>query len=195
MLHIGSGRDRKSRHANTLVHRAGVHIIRGRGAARDERIGHLCAGCKPLASLESAPVYPVSIHEGKSEAPIAQPVGRTSDPSVVGLEGENVPIGTTGQLLVLSATQEDEGTLEDLTGAQHVVVIHNRSERYGAIVACSEISGYDRDGVLAIPMRAISDEEVDTPVDLLDDAVKVIAYLVQGHEQHTEVQPAPSMTN
>ncbi|HYH11457.1 MAG TPA: hypothetical protein VD789_03800 [Thermomicrobiales bacterium] len=160
----------------------------------------------PPTRVDPGPVYPVSIHEGTCEAPVAQPVGLTSDTSTVGLESDSEFVGVTSQPSVHSATLEYDGTLDELTGEPHVVAVHASPDAYGTIVACGEIAGYEHDGTMVIPVRAVASEEVsgiavvhqgrslldraleqiDTSVDFTDDSVKVIVYLIPDNELHAD---------
>lgn len=59
--------------------------------------------------------------------------------------------------------EEDEGistSLDDLTAKPHVVIVRASDDRSAPVVACGEISGEARDGVLRVPLEAVGNSGV-----------------------------------
>ena len=157
----------------------------------------------PAGTTEREGAYPVSIHRGTCEDPVAQPVGATIESGVAGFDANVEFIGVSTQAPVLVASAEYEISLDDLTATPHVVAIHASPEAYGTIVACGEIAGYAHDGALIFGVRSVDDsevsgiavvsqghslldealEEIDESVDLTGDSVTLTVYIVPGDEQ------------
>lgn len=111
--------------------------------------------------------YPVSIHAGTCDDPVAQPIGPTLDTEVAGLDGgERVGVSDAPPLQVASGAVD--GAMADLTGTPHVVAVHAGADDYGTIVACGEIAGYADDGRLAIALRGVDASGV-SGIAILDD--------------------------
>lgn len=122
--------------------------------------GTVAQDATPPITTESPHTYPVSIHAGTCQAPLAQPAGSTADTTVAGLDADSELVGFSSQPPVMTATVGFDGTLEDLTAEPHVVAIHASPEEFGTIVACGEIAGYQHDEGLVIPLRSMSGEQV-----------------------------------
>lgn len=151
----------------------------------------LVTGAAGIAAQEASPTpptdrgvaYPVSIHEGTCEDPVAQPVGPTIDTVVAGYKGrESEIIGTAAEPPVLVATAELDATLDELTGTPHVVAVHASAEAYGEIVACGEIAGYEDAGKLVFGLRSVEGSEV-SGVAILDDAPTPIDKALEALDQ------------
>jgi hypothetical protein len=134
----------------------------------------LATGTAGAAAQEATPTpastaasYPVSIHRGTCDDPVAQPLGPTLDTEVAGLDGgERVGVSPERPVLVASGTVD--GTLDDLTGTPHIVAVHASAEDYGTIVACGEIAGYAEDGRVVFALRGVDGADV-SGVAILDD--------------------------
>lgn len=138
----------------------------------------LVTGTVDFAAQEASPTpptdrgvaYPVSIHEGTCQDPVAQPVGLTLDTEVAGYDDEeSAIIGTATQPPVLVAEAELDAILDELAGTPHVVAVHASAEAYGEIVACGQIAGYVDDGKLVFGLQPADGSEV-SGIAILDDA-------------------------
>jgi hypothetical protein len=118
------------------------------------------------ASIDRAS-YPISIHAGTCDDPVAQPLGTTLDTEVAGLDGGE-RAGVSDEAPVLTATGTVDASLDDLTGTPHVVAVHASADAYGTIVACGEIAGYTEDGRLVVALRSVDGSEV-SGIAILDD--------------------------
>lgn len=157
----------------------------------------------PPTATVTMHVYPVSIHRGTCEAPVAQPVGSSAETSIAGFDTDSELVGVSGQSPVLTASVEFDGTLEELTDSPHVLAIHASPEGFGTIVACGEIAGYEDDGTLIVPIRSGSRsdvsgiafvhegrsfidmalEELGASTDLTDDTVTVAVYIASESDE------------
>lgn len=154
----------------------------------------------PSVDLERASAYPVAIHPGTCDDPVAQPVGPAIDAGVVGFDPDAAFVGINPQLPVLVASADYEAPLAYFTEAPHVIAIHESSEEFGTIIACGQIAGYIHDGTLVVGIRSVSNvavngvailEEnttvVDKALDLIDHSAKfgdesthIAVYIVPG---------------
>ncbi|MDQ4045455.1 MAG: hypothetical protein M3173_08420 [Chloroflexota bacterium] len=147
-------------------------------------IGAVGTGAQDSTPAPRGVAYPVSIHEGTCEDPVAQPIGPTIDTEVAGYAAADRLIGTAVQPPVLIAQAEVEATLDELTETPHVVAVHASPEEYGEIVACGEISGYLEDGKIVFALQAMEGSEV-SGIAILDDAPNVLDEALEAldHEE------------
>lgn len=136
----------------------------------------LIAGAAGTAAQDATPgpvsrgaAYPVSIHLGTCQAPVAQPVGEVVDTTVAGAEEGAEFAGARTGAPVLVATTEVDGPLATFTISPHVVAVHASPQDYGTIVACGEIAGYDNDGTIIFPIRGVGDAAVSGVAILSED--------------------------
>ncbi len=147
----------------------------------------LATGTTGVAAQDVTPAprgvaYPVSIHEGTCEDPVAQPIGPTIDTEVAGFDTEGVLIGTAVQPPVLVAQAEVEATLDSLTETPHVVAVHASPEAYGEIIACGEIAGYVEDGKIVFGLQGMEGSEI-FGIAILDDATGPVDKALEALDQ------------
>ncbi len=135
----------------------------------------------PIATDRSI-AYPVSIHRGSCEAPVAQPIGPTVDTAVAGYDDDAELIGTAMRPPVMVAEADVIATLAELTDTPHVIAVHASAEAYGQIVACGEIAGYEDDGRLIFGLRATEGSTV-SGIAILDDTSGVLGRALEAIDQ------------
>jgi hypothetical protein len=136
----------------------------------------------PTIATDRGMAYPVSIHRGSCEAPVAQPIGPTVDTAVAGYDDDAELIGTAMRPPVMVAEADVSATLAELTDAPHVIAVHASAETYGEIVACGEIAGYEDDGRLIFGLRATEGSSV-SGIAILDDASGVVGRALEAIDQ------------
>lgn len=149
-------------------------------------------------NLQRVSAYPVAIHSGTCEDPVAQPEGPAIDAGVANFNVDAPFLGLNIDQPVLEASADYSGSLAYFTEAPHVVAIHASAEDFGTIVACGQIAGYVQDGQVVFALRgqanaAISgvaimenntdvvDEVldlIDRPFELGDDSVSLTVYII-----------------
>lgn len=145
--------------------------------------------------------YPVAIHQGTCDDPVAQPVGPAIDAGVAGFGDDNPFIGLNIEQPVLVANGDYSGHLAYFTEAPHVIAVHRSAEEFGTIVACGQIAGYDDGGRLIVALRGVESSTVggvavleensgivDETLELIgqstdfgDESVDVAVYIVPGN--------------
>lgn len=176
---------------------AAVAMLIAGGAVASAQVGTATPGPSARGAA-----YPVSVHVGTCENPVAQPVGPTVDTKVAGMNDDSEFIGIGAQAPVLVAKTDLDGVLDDYTGTPHVVAVHASAEEYGTIVACGEIAGYAKDDTLVFALRSVSGaqvsgiavlsqgkslldqvlEEIDDSVSFSNDTVHLTVYIIPGNE-------------
>lgn len=137
--------------------------------------------------------FPVAIHEGTCDQPVAEPKFQVGDAVPYGLNGEDDAQaeevrGIPPEAPVLRAQGTIDATFDDLLDSPHVVAVHQSAEEFGAIIACGNLGGIVDDGKLAVALRpatesgptgvAILDEDREGILGIGENQVHVTVYLV-----------------
>lgn len=149
----------------------------------------------PLTGTIKTVDYPIAIHEGTCESPIAQPAYTLTNatPWAEGAE-KTVVVGVNPGPAVPVSESAITVKLDDLTSSPHVLAVHASAEAYGTLVACGPIAGIEQDNRLVIQLAPVDGGTVagvaviekgdglhvklgDTTFDLKQDQVKVTVYL------------------
>ncbi len=145
--------------------------------------------------------YPVAIHQGTCEEPVAEPAWLFDNAVQPGTrdddngDADNV-VGTTTTTAVVSETSMTiDFQLEDLANDGHVVAVHASSDEFGTILACGQIAGLVDDGRLIVPLTpvddgtvvgiAVIDEDESGFFDLSDDQTQVTVYVFDSTATET----------
>lgn len=133
--------------------------------------------------------YPVAIHRGTCEAPVAQPVYGFDPPVPVGADQPDAEVlGQPLERPVLISRGSIDASLEDIANAGHVLAIHASVQGFGTILACGQIAGPDLDGltIALIPVGdstiagiAVFSTDSTGVLGLGEDELKVAVYVIE----------------
>ena len=151
----------------------------------------------PLTGTIKTVDYPIAIHEGTCESPIAQPAYTLTNatPWAVGAE-DTVEVGINPGPAVPVSESTLTAKLDHLTSLPYVLAVHASAEDYGTIVACGPIAGIEHDKRLVIQLTSVNGGMIsgvaviekgdglhldlgDKTFDLKRDQVKVTVYLTR----------------
>jgi hypothetical protein len=118
--------------------------------------------------------YPISIHQGTCESPVAQPDYTLTNATPWAVDNENAKEKEIGvnlnpdPLVPVVPVSESAITakFDDVTGTPYVLAmpavpaVHASPEGYETIVACGEIAGTGLDGKLVIRLASVGDGNV-----------------------------------
>lgn len=154
-------------------------------------------GPAPLTGTIKTVDYPIAIHEGTCESPIAQPAYTLTN-ATSWAEGavDTVAVGVNPGPAVPVSETAFTAKLDDLAASPHVLAVHASAEDYGTIVACGPIAGIEHDNRLVIRLAPVNGGMIagvaviekgdglhlhlgDRTVDLKQDQVKVTVYLIR----------------
>jgi hypothetical protein len=161
----------------------------------------------------SAQAYPLHIHEGNCEqlGNVVYPLGEISTDLNVHGEALGGAEGQEDRMVALNVTLV-AASLDDLTGAEHAISIHQSEEDLANIIACGEISGSFFDGGTLVirlneandsgfigfalfredPEAVEGDEEIDTATAVYSMLTEKDAGMVSPTMVSTTDEPAMS---
>jgi hypothetical protein len=122
--------------ATALLASSGIAFAQDESPAPDPAMTNGEAG--------SAQAYPLHIHEGSCEqlGAVVYPLGEIS--TDLNVHGETIG-GAEDQMVALNVTLV-AASIDDLTGAEHAISIHQSEEDLANIIACGDITGSVFDG-------------------------------------------------
>ena len=140
------------------------------------------------SSTSSAPNYPVAIHEGTCDKPVAQPAWDMKNAQVIGTGSDSVTHLGSGGVPVYEASATITAKLDDVAKTPHVIAVHASPEAYSTIVACGVVAGPKVDGKLVVALLPVADsgiggiatldEDTSGVLGIGKDQIKVTAYVV-----------------
>jgi len=147
----------------------------------------------------SETTHPVAVHEGTCDDPVAQPAAEVADTAAIGAGSDDPEVvGEPTGPGILEANATIDGSLDDFTGAPHVIAVHASATDYDTIVACGQIAGVKEDGKLVVALTPVDesgvtgiatlDEDTSGVLGLGDDELKITVYLI--HESESPATPA-----
>jgi plastocyanin len=128
--------------------------------------------------------FPVAIHAGTCDAPVADPEhdlgvalpwGSDDDD-----EDDDESRGNPPPTLTLATDETVDATYDDLLDSPHVILVHQNPDVAGSYLACGELGGVVEDGELAITLRPLNDSGI-AGVAILDedeDETDVTVYVI-----------------
>ncbi|MGI8483268.1 MAG: hypothetical protein ACR2OU_03280 [Thermomicrobiales bacterium] len=149
----------------------------------------------PLTGTIKTADYPIAIHEGTCESPIAQPAYPLTDATPWGKGAEETTVaGVNPGPAVPVSESAITAKLDDLTATPHVLAVHASAGDYGTLVACGQIAGIEYDNRLVIRLAPVNGGTIsgiaviekgdglhvklgDRTFDLKQDQIRVTVYL------------------
>lgn len=134
--------------------------------------------------------YPVAIHQGSCDEPVASPAWQLDNAISVGSGDEESEPEVVGPEITTTVSQTSgaiDFVLDDLAAENHVVAVHASDEEFGTIVACGQVAGIKDDGKVVVALTpvgestvagiAIFDEDNAGMFDLGEDQTQVTVYV------------------
>ena len=169
------------RHAHFL--RVLLALISGLGLVKTATAQDSTVEATPGGPSEG---YPIAIHEGTCNNPVAEPAWQIDDAVSIGVDQEEPEvIGLQASRVVTEATGTVDVSLDDLGGSEHVVAVHASPDEFGTLVACGHIAGIKDDGQLVIALAPVGESEVSGIAVLQEDGdqTELTVYVVPPSDE------------
>ncbi len=149
----------------------------------------------PLTGTIKTAEYPIAIHAGTCESPIAQPAYPLTNATPWGEGAEETTVaGVNPGPAVPVSESAITAKMDDLTASPHVLAVHASAGDYGTLVACGQIAGIEYDNRLVIRLAPVNGGTIagvaviekgdglhvklgDRTFDLKQDQVRIAVYL------------------